>query len=503
MLQLLTDFYIFTVCPKLLSQSNLNQLTSIIGKYPTKSKSYPKVDSFVEEFFTKVLPSSTKLQSNFSLDHLQTMSRFYLSNPSTRLQRVQELMQLEKGFFIETKIQSIVVCSGQFRSFIDQLLEDPKSLTVEKLTHEQSKFTALGNQPRRYSKHPGLHMRVIQTCRRFLTTKQQNLITKIILHDYLQDREILNVDKLKCLRVLRSLPLTYHQTMDYLQQDQQLISQNPNKRSYRNKGAASQPLDDVFICLPATFDLNSEDLLKHLQVLKVKVNASSARFVSNAMLSISRKLPDQVFLNDFLQFLQNDNFLKSGITANKELLRLLNQYKDNAQLIPSIIQPFWEKKPHQDIRICLVILLLRFLAKSKLTNAHEQIIFHILEEAANEEYLPMINAFFTQPSEQQRWPLTVLKNCKDPLYEKFVRTIQWKILDHPTSLQARVLAWKNIDYHFVETDRFIEKIQQLALQFDKQGNALAIIAFGQSLSLFKDQYLLVHLLSLRSLSHHY
>ncbi len=133
------------------------------------------------------------------------------------------------------------------------------------------------------------------------------------------------MNKLKSLRVLRRLPHTYNQTLGWFEKkkDSQLASKNPNEAtSSRTRGAAVQPLDDIIICLPATFDLTPENLLKHFELLKTKLNASNAKYISDAMLNISRKIPDEIFLKHYLEFIRNEQFQKLGKLKNKILFIL-------------------------------------------------------------------------------------------------------------------------------------------------------------------------------------
>lgn len=78
------------------------------------------------------------------------------------------------------------------------------------------------------------------------------------------------------------------------------------------RGADAQSIDDILICLPASSDLSPGALIKEFELLKVQINASNAKFVSQAMLSISRKVPDQIFLKSYLDFVGSEQFSKLG-----------------------------------------------------------------------------------------------------------------------------------------------------------------------------------------------
>ena len=125
-----------------------------------------------------------------------------------------------------------------------------------------------------------------------------------------------NLDKLKSLRVLRRLPHTYHQTLQWLELKQEsslvVADSNENSGGRRTRGVTSDALDDIIICLPSTLGLTPERLCQHLEVLKTKLNASNAKYISDAMLNISRRLPDEVFLKSYLEFIRNEKFRTLG-----------------------------------------------------------------------------------------------------------------------------------------------------------------------------------------------
>ena len=117
----------------------------------------------------------------------------------------------------------------------------------------------------------------------------------------------------------------------------------------------------------------------------------------------------------------------------------------------------------------------------------ETIIWKILEEAADDDYLPVVQSLFAANRGNSRWPLTRLKNSSDNIFQIFVNRIQFKILDHPTSLEARSWAWSNIDYEYCDINKLIEKAQQLCIQFDKNANTLWKKAFEKIISFYKQQ----------------
>ena len=132
---------------------------------------------------------------------------------------------------------------------------------------------------------------------------------------FFQDTEVRNVDKLKALRVLRRFTHTYGQALQWFEekQDSSATSNNSSERLVcRRRGAAPQSLDDVIICLPGTFDLTPDKLLQQFHFLKSTLNARNAKFISDAFLNISRKIPEQIFLTHYLEFVRQEQFPKLG-----------------------------------------------------------------------------------------------------------------------------------------------------------------------------------------------
>jgi hypothetical protein len=166
----------------------LNELNGLLSSYnDKKSKCLPEIDLFLNEFFTKSLPSSTKLQSAFEIDKNPSILRLFLKNKSTRLERVNYLInQIDKLFFIDKNIQRIALHSQQHRSFIDQLIQENKSWTLDKISNEKSLFFVCLNSRTKNMKLPGLDIDLLNNSSQYLTGKQQEHITNIILNDYLQ-----------------------------------------------------------------------------------------------------------------------------------------------------------------------------------------------------------------------------------------------------------------------------------------------------------------------------
>ena len=163
-----------------------------------------------------------------------------------------------------------------------------------------------------------------------------------------------------------------------------------------------------------------------------------------------------------------------GITANKEILRLLVQYRHEPTLIDTVIQPLWDTRPHQDVRACLITSLLHFLNKCGRDDSSP--IWTILDQATQDDYLPVIQTLFVRTRGESRWPLA---NSDDRLIRTFVDRIQFRVFDHPNKLDARLHAWSRIDYEHCDVRKLFDKAQELCVQFDKNANTCCEAAFGK------------------------
>ena len=59
-------------------------------------------------------------------------------------------------------------------------------------------------------------------------------------------------------------------------------------------------------------DLSPDDHLEHFHLLANRLNASNAKFVSDAMANISRRVPDERFLQVYLPLIQSEQMLQLG-----------------------------------------------------------------------------------------------------------------------------------------------------------------------------------------------
>jgi len=163
------------------------------------------------------------------------------------------------------------------------------------------------------------------------------------------------------------------------------------------------------------------------------------------------------------------------------MLRLSIEYRFNSTLIISILKPLWDSRPHPDIRACLIMILLQFI------HNNESIVWSILEEAAHDDYYPVILALFGANAKGICRPSRGLKESSTSLIQLFVKRIQMKILDHPTSLSGRIWAWSLLDSEYCDINLLIDKARKLCIQFDKDANVLWKQAFTKIVSFYKQQ----------------
>ncbi|CAF3513550.1 unnamed protein product [Rotaria socialis] len=498
----IADFHISDIYPALISESKFSKLNDSLDMFKTNVSYLSQIDSFINSFFTKTLLESEKIQSELQVSHLTKMIDLFLKNRSTRFERVNHLInKIDKVFFMHETVQRIAVCSQQHRQLIDTLLQDDKCLTLEKLLKESNNFLKSMVHEIGHYKVPGLDTDILDSSLHRLTGKQQEHITNIILNDYLVDAGVSTLRKLKLLRIFRRLTCTYNKTLEcfhakfYSSSTVEEIEENPGPRT---RYFVPKTFDKVIVCLPGTFDLDEESLLKQFHLLKTKLNASNAMFVADTMLSISRRIDEELFLKSYLELLRDEQLPKLGITTYKEVLRLLILYSSDPTLVETDIKPLWDSHPHQDLRACLILILLHFVGNHNNSDDIDKAIWQILEQAAEDDYLIIVQSLFAFHQKHSRrrlprskrgtscWPLTRWKNLSNPLYEEFVNRIQLKVLDHPTSLNARSWAWDNIEYEHCDINKVFDKAQKLCIQFDETGNKLWEQAFNKIILLYRE-----------------
>jgi len=184
---LIADILISDLFSKLLSKCMIDELNDSLSSYLEKSWCLPQIDSFINSFFMDYLPSSRKLQSIFQIDIHSSIISLFLKKRLTQFQRVNQLInQIDKIFFLNEIVQQIALRSQQHRKLIEKLIEDNKSVTFEKLSNQETKLTTNLQSKTKNIKLPGLYINILNSSFYHLTGKQQEHITKIILHDFIQ-----------------------------------------------------------------------------------------------------------------------------------------------------------------------------------------------------------------------------------------------------------------------------------------------------------------------------
>lgn len=121
-----------------------------------------------------------------------------------------------------------------------------------------------------------------------------------------------NRDKLRSLRILRRLTHTYPRILQWIEQKQQSTVETPIGK--KGRGASGQTIDDLIICLPSTCDLTREIFFQQFEILKTKINAANAKFISDAMRNISRKVNQQLFFKNYFQLIEDEQFITLGLS---------------------------------------------------------------------------------------------------------------------------------------------------------------------------------------------
>ena len=109
------------------------------------------------------------------------------------------------------------------------------------------------------------------------------------------------------MRVLRHFTHTSSQSLQWFSTEPTFP---PTLKNHSTRTTA--PLDHIIVCIPARFDLPSTELLEQLQSLTTKLSAANAKYISDAMLMILRRLPEEIFLKHHLDFVRSDQFQRLG-----------------------------------------------------------------------------------------------------------------------------------------------------------------------------------------------
>lgn len=177
------------VFPRLISKCMFSDLNHFLNNFKNDIDDLPEIDLFLNNFFSNILQSSIKIQSSFHINRLSELISLYLKNKSTRLERANYLINnIDRIFFIDKNIQRIILIenSNQYQQFINNLIQDNKSVSFDELSNEQSKLSIILDNQIKNMKIPGFYIDLLMSHYPYLTGQQQIYITNIILNDYLQ-----------------------------------------------------------------------------------------------------------------------------------------------------------------------------------------------------------------------------------------------------------------------------------------------------------------------------
>ena len=182
----------------------------------------------------------------------------------------------------------------------------------------------------------------------------------------------------------------------------------------------------------------------------------------------------------------------SGVTANKEILRLLREFLGHRQLIQSVLKPLWDTRTHDDLRRSLLLTAIDFLGQSQVKDTDDHaVLWQMIDEASRSAYLPLVQCLFTDTSNggSSSSPLMRMKYSCESMYRVFVNQVQMKILDHSTSSEARSWAWSNIDHQYADRHVLVDKAQHVCLQFDRDSKACFKAALDMLIAMYKQEEL--------------
>ncbi|CAF4099527.1 unnamed protein product, partial [Adineta steineri] len=187
-----------------------------------------------------------------------------------------------------------------------------------------------------------------------------------------------------------------------------------------------------------------------------------------------------------------------GPIANKELLRLLVEFVSNTNLVKLIIKPIWNNHPHQDVRACPILTLLHFIGKTS-SNENENIIWKILEAAAEDNYLPVVQTLFADQQGKSCRSLGEIKYSSETIFEEASEDDGPPIVPELFAARQRkscspLIKLKNSSEKVFETfinrikfKKLYEKVQEECAHFNKEGNTLWEQAFEKMILIYKEE----------------
>ncbi|CAF1420343.1 unnamed protein product, partial [Didymodactylos carnosus] len=296
---------------KLLENNYYTQIQNLITQIFEDPWCISFIDQFLEKLFFHHLAINETMLTTFSIDQHQELIRIFLKNPEKCFERVKKLLELDIAYIYVDYVQQRLLFSKNVE-YIDHLIQDEKCLTLTKLKqlngNVETKLMRFEDK-----KLPGFTtVENLLFYANYLTNNQQLKITNILHNDYLEDKTVSMSNKFKAIKVLKHLKTTYPLTLKWSEKIATKIPSVSSNVSRRGRGANSQSFADIALCLPAMLDLFKSDILKIFDSLMIKINASNAKYVSDAMLVISRKLIDEQFLGLYLKFVKSEQFPKLG-----------------------------------------------------------------------------------------------------------------------------------------------------------------------------------------------
>lgn len=173
---LLAELLVVDVFPRLISKGLISELVELLIRAFVDPWREVQIDRFLVSFFFEHLRTSTSLQSAFKINEQSTLIEMFLRPPSTRSERLKQLLdEFGDVFLLDLRVQQFVVRSKEHRSLIDRLVQNDQSTQL---------FITL--EPKiKNEKMPGLSVETLQECAKLFTSEQQEHLTKILLNAYL------------------------------------------------------------------------------------------------------------------------------------------------------------------------------------------------------------------------------------------------------------------------------------------------------------------------------
>jgi len=424
----------------------------------------PIIDSTLSNYFAKQFQKLKEVPQR-KRKEFEQMVKIWIGSPKTCGKKVKTLLDLDPSMVRLKCIQQYLFSSMQSR--LNRYLKVEKQITIEDLKKLNKKKDLAAINTCKYvmfseNTHFCFDADLIAHYAVRLTGKQRKLLARMIM-DFINDDQRIGKadinDKKGYLKALACLQFQEKEDEEITKFLQQLYKEAENE-GLAQASLASRAFQSAYPhgCVRFLLDeVSSQNACVLMGGLRRALKYVTPADAEHA-------------LHNF--FITNTEFIKRGVTLQKETLRLLLVLKNfsAASVISTILLPLWNTRDlHKDTRATIVSIAVQFLRNA----AHLDSLWALLKEAATHEHQAVVQALFVpQPVQNVSANFSVLKRLSE---------LQLLVLDHPNpTIQS--IGWMSIytSYGTQSTVATKAKSAVLNTQFsyqniDKARNAITLL----------------------------